>query len=40
MLAGSYDILYSMTASGSGSGAAVVVPRNDRAGLGCLEVQP
>jgi hypothetical protein len=40
VLAGSYDILYSLTSPGSGTGAAIVVPRNDRAALGCIEVQP
>lgn len=39
MLAGSYEILYELTSPGSGAGGAVVVPRNDHAALGCVEIQ-
>ena len=40
LLAGSYDVTYAVSSNGSGSGGAVVVPRNEHAGLGCIEVQP
>jgi hypothetical protein len=40
VLAGSYDVMYELTSPGSGAGGAVVVPHNDHASLGCLEVMP
>jgi hypothetical protein len=40
MLAGTYDLFYELSQSGSGAGGAIVVPRNKRAALPqCIEVK-
>jgi hypothetical protein len=40
VLVGTYDLFYELSQAGSGSGGAIVVPRNKRALINCIEVKP